>query len=136
MLSFNENRLTAVNSLLIADITSLQWRATVNGAVNLPYVLNTFVAGYISAGISANTQNGWRWGVSKSPKCLLRLAQVLVNRLTLVRNVLYPSTSLYLPRHHRPTHRRSKGAKARRHLPRFFLSFTKTSIGRGSSRTR
>ncbi|KAK1925985.1 hypothetical protein DB88DRAFT_480303 [Papiliotrema laurentii] len=54
--------ITFMNSLLIADITSLQWRATINGAFNLPYVLNTFVAGYISAGISANTQNGWRWG--------------------------------------------------------------------------
>jgi MFS family permease len=32
-----------VNSLLIADITSLQWRAFANGAVNLPYVVNAFV---------------------------------------------------------------------------------------------
>lgn len=53
-----------VNSLLIADITSLQWRAFVNGAVNLPYVLNAFVAGYITSGINAYSQDGWRWGVS------------------------------------------------------------------------
>jgi hypothetical protein len=59
----------AVNSLLIADITSLQWRAFVNGAVNLPYVLNAFVAGYISSGINAYSADGWRWGVGSSFCC-------------------------------------------------------------------
>lgn len=54
----------AVNSLLIADITSMQWRAFVDGAVNLPYVLNAFVAGYIVSDINGYSANGWRWGVS------------------------------------------------------------------------
>lgn len=53
-----------MNSLLIADITSMQWRAFVDGAVNLPYVLNAFVAGYIVSDINAYSVNGWRWGVS------------------------------------------------------------------------
>jgi hypothetical protein len=56
------DRADPANSLLIADITSLQWRAFANGAVNLPYVVNAFVAGFISAGISAYSANGWRWG--------------------------------------------------------------------------
>ncbi|KAJ7575104.1 major facilitator superfamily domain-containing protein [Mycena floridula] len=49
-------------SLLIADITSLEWRGFANGLASLPWVVNTFVAGYISTGIAANTANGWRWG--------------------------------------------------------------------------
>lgn len=53
-----------LNSLLIADITSMQWRAFVDGAVNLPYVLNAFVAGYIVSDINGYSANGWRWGVS------------------------------------------------------------------------
>jgi len=54
--------ITFLNSLLIADITSLQWRSFVNGAVNLPYVPNAFVAGYIVSGIQGYSENGWRWG--------------------------------------------------------------------------
>jgi hypothetical protein len=30
----------------------------------MPFVITAFVAGKISTGISANTLNGWRWGVS------------------------------------------------------------------------
>lgn len=63
-----------VNSLLIADITSLQWRPFVDGMVNLPYVLNAFVAGFIVDGVNGYSANGWRWGVSLLPKSL-RLAR-------------------------------------------------------------
>ena len=54
-----------MNSLIIADITSLQWRAFVNGAINLPYVVNAFVGSYITVGINGYSLNGWRWGVSE-----------------------------------------------------------------------
>lgn len=54
--------ITQVTGILIADITSLQWRGAVNGAYSLPWVLNAFVAGYITDGISAFSDNGWRWG--------------------------------------------------------------------------
>ncbi|WWD08232.1 hypothetical protein V865_006343 [Kwoniella europaea PYCC6329] len=54
--------ITFLNSLLIADITSLQWRAFVDGAVNLPYVVNAFVSGYIVEDINGYSANGWRWG--------------------------------------------------------------------------
>jgi hypothetical protein len=54
-----------VNSLIIADITSLQWRAFVNGAINLPYVVNAFVGGFITSGINGYSADGWRWGVSQ-----------------------------------------------------------------------
>ncbi|KAL7419034.1 hypothetical protein Q5752_005870 [Cryptotrichosporon argae] len=54
--------ITFLNSIIIADITSLQWRAFVDGCVNLPYVVNGFVAGYIVSDINAFSQDGWRWG--------------------------------------------------------------------------
>jgi hypothetical protein len=63
-LAFESNIDKAVNSLIIADITSLQWRAFVNGAINLPYVVNAFVGGFITSGINGYSVNGWRWGVS------------------------------------------------------------------------
>lgn len=55
-----------VNSLLISDITSLQWRAFVIGCTYLPFVLNAFIAGYITTGVGGFSANGWRWGVSAS----------------------------------------------------------------------
>ncbi|KAI5476529.1 hypothetical protein MNV49_007539 [Pseudohyphozyma bogoriensis] len=54
--------ITFLNSLLLADITSLQWRGFVDGAVNVPYVLNAFVSGFIVADINGYSANGWRWG--------------------------------------------------------------------------
>ncbi|TXT07886.1 uncharacterized protein COLE_04810 [Cutaneotrichosporon oleaginosum] len=54
--------ITQVTGILIADITSLQWRGAVIGAYSLPWVLNAFVAGYITEGISAFSNDGWRWG--------------------------------------------------------------------------
>ncbi|WVQ72881.1 hypothetical protein IAR50_002442 [Cryptococcus sp. DSM 104548] len=60
--TFGNTGITFLNSLIIADITSLQWRPFVDGAINLPYVVNAFVAGYITTGINAYSVNGWRWG--------------------------------------------------------------------------
>jgi hypothetical protein len=65
-LSSNSRTDTAVNSLILADITSLQWRGFVNGAINLPYVVNAFVGAEITAGINGYSTNGWRWGVSRA----------------------------------------------------------------------
>ena len=62
---------TSVNSLILADITSMQWRGFVNGAINLPYVINAFVGAEITAGINGYSANGWRWGVSSVPQTKL-----------------------------------------------------------------
>ena len=51
-----------LNGLIIADLTSLQWRGTIQGAFSLPFVINAFVAGEIADGINAYSNNGWRWG--------------------------------------------------------------------------
>ncbi|KAK7001962.1 major facilitator superfamily domain-containing protein [Favolaschia claudopus] len=51
-----------IMTILIADLTSLQWRGFVQGLYGVPFVITTFVAGKIADGISANTVDGWRWG--------------------------------------------------------------------------
>ncbi|KAK6966773.1 major facilitator superfamily domain-containing protein [Favolaschia claudopus] len=51
-----------IMTILIADLTSLQWRGFVQGLYGVPFVITTFVAGKIAGGISANTVDGWRWG--------------------------------------------------------------------------
>ncbi|KAJ7112838.1 major facilitator superfamily domain-containing protein [Mycena crocata] len=51
-----------VTGILVADITNLQWRGFMVGLYSMPFVITAFVSGSISEGISANTQNGWRWG--------------------------------------------------------------------------
>ncbi|KAK7033011.1 hypothetical protein R3P38DRAFT_3313100 [Favolaschia claudopus] len=51
-----------VLGIIIADITSLQWRGFMQGLFSLPFIITAFVAGKIASGISANTLNGWRWG--------------------------------------------------------------------------
>lgn len=48
-----------VQTLLIADITSLQWRGLVLGLVSLPYIPFAFVSGYITDAVSLSN---WRWG--------------------------------------------------------------------------
>ncbi|KAL1742280.1 hypothetical protein HDZ31DRAFT_75610 [Schizophyllum fasciatum] len=52
-----------LTSILVADITSLQWRSFVSSALSsTPWLINEFISTYITTGISANTTNGWRWG--------------------------------------------------------------------------
>ncbi|WVQ71398.1 hypothetical protein IAR50_000932 [Cryptococcus sp. DSM 104548] len=51
-----------LTGILIADITSLQWRGFIIGVYSLPFIIWAFVAGDISDGISAYSSNGWRWG--------------------------------------------------------------------------
>ncbi|KAJ7127159.1 hypothetical protein C8R44DRAFT_874231 [Mycena epipterygia] len=50
------------SGIIIADITSLQWRGFMAGLFSVPFIITAFLAGDISTGISANTENGWRWG--------------------------------------------------------------------------
>jgi MFS family permease len=52
-----------VNGVLVADITSLQWRALIQALVTTPNIINGFLAGDIAAGVNAyDGGNGWRWG--------------------------------------------------------------------------
>lgn len=60
--TLGQTGISRVQDILVADITSLQWRGAVSAATSLPFVVNAFVAGYITQGIGALSQNGWRWG--------------------------------------------------------------------------
>lgn len=52
-----------MNGVLVADITSLQWRAAIQAAVTAPNIINGFLAGPIAEGVNAyGGGNGWRWG--------------------------------------------------------------------------
>lgn len=56
-------RLSSVSGVLVADITSLQWRATIQAIITAPNIINGFLAGDIAAGVNAyGDGNGWRWG--------------------------------------------------------------------------
>lgn len=82
--------LILVNTIIVADITNLQNRGLVNSLMASPFILNAFIAGYITEGISAFTENGWRWGVSLffgqaygSMECLSFLFQSAFHLLSL-----------------------------------------------------
>ncbi|KAH8915423.1 hypothetical protein BT69DRAFT_1341314 [Atractiella rhizophila] len=47
-----------LQGILIADITSLKWRALANGLSSVPYILFPFISGYITEGIGLSN---WRW---------------------------------------------------------------------------
>ncbi|KAJ7073237.1 major facilitator superfamily domain-containing protein [Mycena belliarum] len=70
-----------INGLILADITSLQWRGFIQGLNSTPFILTAFLAGNITTGISANTANGWRWGygmfVIIVPACIAPIVLVL-----------------------------------------------------------
>lgn len=46
--------------IIIADITTLKWRALVSSLTSTPFIINAFVSSNISANIME--QSGWRWG--------------------------------------------------------------------------
>ena len=52
-------------TILISDISPLQWRGVVHGAYSIPYVATAFISGFITDGINGYSSNGWRWGVSR-----------------------------------------------------------------------
>ncbi len=70
--------------VIVADITSLQWRALVNNLVgSVPWLVNVFISTYITTGIAANTSDGWRWGVRVLRKQNASLLTVLSSSVCL-----------------------------------------------------
>ncbi|KAL7420081.1 hypothetical protein Q5752_005046 [Cryptotrichosporon argae] len=60
--TFGNTGISVLTTILLGDITSLQWRGLVNAVFSLPYVWLAFAAGPISDSIDAYSDNGWRWG--------------------------------------------------------------------------
>ncbi|KAF9443003.1 drug:h+ antiporter [Macrolepiota fuliginosa MF-IS2] len=52
--------LQLLTQIIIADITTLEWRGLVSRLISLPYIINAFVGSNISTSII--THSGWRWG--------------------------------------------------------------------------
>lgn len=52
--------LQVLNSIIIADMTTLKWRGLISGLMSLPFVVNGFVSANIQVGILE--RSGWRWG--------------------------------------------------------------------------
>jgi len=49
-----------LNQIVIADVTTLKWRALVSGLIYSPFIINAFVGSRVSASILENST--WRWG--------------------------------------------------------------------------
>lgn len=52
--------LQLLNQVIIADVTTLQWRGLVSALISLPFVVNAFVGSNISSALIA--RGDWRWG--------------------------------------------------------------------------
>ncbi|WVQ73777.1 hypothetical protein IAR50_003357 [Cryptococcus sp. DSM 104548] len=52
----------AIMAIIIADTTSLQNRGLASGLYSSPYIVTAWISGYITTGINAFSDNGWRWG--------------------------------------------------------------------------
>ncbi|GLB36915.1 putative major facilitator superfamily protein [Lyophyllum shimeji] len=52
--------LQLLTQIIIADITTLQWRGLVSSLISLPFVINAFIGSNVSAAVAAGA--GWRWG--------------------------------------------------------------------------
>ncbi|KAI9271902.1 major facilitator superfamily domain-containing protein, partial [Phascolomyces articulosus] len=71
--SFGYTGLQMVTSVVLADVTTLRYRAFAAGVMNVPWILNTFVGSLIAESMLSN--GNWRWGygmfVIMFPICLI-----------------------------------------------------------------
>ncbi|KAF9049078.1 ferrichrome-type siderophore transporter [Panaeolus papilionaceus] len=54
--------LQLLTQIVIADITTLQWRSLMSALMTLPFVINVFVGSNISTSMIKKGPDGWRWG--------------------------------------------------------------------------
>ncbi|KAG2225300.1 hypothetical protein INT45_005544 [Circinella minor] len=78
--SFGYTGLQIVTSIVLADVTTLRYRAFAAGVMNIPWILNTFVGSLIADSIL--TRGAWRWGygmfVIMFPICLIPVTGSLI----------------------------------------------------------
>lgn len=58
-ITIGQNGLNLLNSIVIADMTDLKWRALFTSLLSVPYLVTTWVSGYITQDI---IDSNWRWG--------------------------------------------------------------------------
>ncbi|KAJ3714836.1 major facilitator superfamily domain-containing protein [Lentinula raphanica] len=72
--------LQLLNQIIIADITTLEWRGLINGLIALPFIVNSFVGPILATSVLETV--GWRWGygmfVILIPICLSPLITTLL----------------------------------------------------------
>ncbi|KAJ3905942.1 major facilitator superfamily domain-containing protein [Lentinula edodes] len=58
--SVGSSGLSLLNNIVVADLTTLEWRGFVNSLLSAPFIINTWYAGKIVNALS--TGEKWRWG--------------------------------------------------------------------------
>lgn len=58
-ISIGQSGVSLMNSIIIADFTTLQWRSFFLSMISVPYLVTTWISGYIVEDIVATN---WRWG--------------------------------------------------------------------------
>ncbi|KAL0569960.1 hypothetical protein V5O48_012001 [Marasmius crinis-equi] len=58
--AIGSNGLDLLNDIIVADLTTLEWRGFVSSMLSMPFVINTWFAGEIVQALSDGEQ--WRWG--------------------------------------------------------------------------
>lgn len=58
--SFGYTGLQMLTQVVLADVTTLRYRAFWIGVMTMPFVINTWIAGEITNGVLSG--GGWRWG--------------------------------------------------------------------------
>lgn len=69
-----------LTSIILADVTTLRYRAFAAGLLNIPWIINTFITAEIAQGILSS--GGWRWGygmfIIMVPACLVPVIGALL----------------------------------------------------------
>ncbi|KAK4495173.1 hypothetical protein PRZ48_013500 [Zasmidium cellare] len=58
--AFGKSGLDFLGDLIVADLTSMQWRGFFGSLLSLPFIVTVFIDGVISEGF---LPNNWRWGL-------------------------------------------------------------------------
>ncbi|TRM59391.1 major facilitator superfamily domain-containing protein [Schizophyllum amplum] len=78
--ALGQSGLDLLNDLIVADLTSLQWRPFISSLLSAPFIINTWYAGKIVSALSY--AQGWRWGYGMfaiiMPVCLGPAIAVLI----------------------------------------------------------
>lgn len=56
--AFGKSGLDLLSDIIVGDLTTLQWRAFWSGMLSTPFLITTFVNGFIS---NAFIPDQWRW---------------------------------------------------------------------------
>lgn len=69
-----------LTTIILADVTTLRYRAFAAGLLNIPWIINTFITAEIAQGVLSS--GGWRWGygmfIIMVPACLVAVIGALL----------------------------------------------------------